>query len=165
MEEIAGPRFRGPTRPLTEPQDGVVFIGRVYTPWRSREDCPRNVVEARERGGHSLIDLDPPYRAGLFGLERYSHLVLLYWMHEAERDVMIQYPRHTDGPRGVFSIRSPARPNPIAMAVAGILSIDIDAGRVEIEQVDCLTGTPLLDIKPYFPSIDAVPDAETGRTG
>jgi tRNA-Thr(GGU) m(6)t(6)A37 methyltransferase TsaA len=114
---------------------------------------------ARVNGGSAGLEVDEAFRAGLHGLDRYSHLVLLYWMDEAERGPLIQRPRHAGEPRGVFSIRSPARPNPIALAVARILSVDAEEGRVEVEQLDCRNGTPLLDIKPYYPSIDAVPGA------
>jgi tRNA (adenine37-N6)-methyltransferase len=142
--------------------DLVRFIGRIETPFNGRRDCPRNVRLARERGGTALIRIDPPYRRGLAGVERYSHLLVLYWMDEARRDLLVQHPSHADGPRGVFAIRSPARPNPIALAVARLFSLDTEAGVVEVEQLDCRTGTPLLDLKPYLPSVDAVPEA-TGR--
>lgn len=148
--------------PLPAPADGeVVYIGRIYTPWQRREDCPRNVRQAREAGGAALVEVEPIYRPGLFGLERHSHVILLYWMDQAERDALIQFPRHTPGPRGVFSIRSPARPNPIALAVARILAIEPETGRIEVEQLDCLSGTPLIDVKPYLPSVDSRPEAET----
>lgn len=157
------PGSSGPTPPPIEPEAEVVFIGRIETPWQSRGECPHNVRIARERGGVATIHLVPDLRPGLHALAGYSHLILLYWMDEAERDVLIQYPSHADGPRGVFSIRSPARPNPIALAVARLLSIDPDAGTLTVEQLDCRSGTPLLDIKPYLPSIDSVPDAATPR--
>jgi tRNA-Thr(GGU) m(6)t(6)A37 methyltransferase TsaA len=137
----------------------LVFIGRIRTPFTNRADCPRNVRMARTGGGTATVEVNPPFRAGLLGLDRASHVILLYWMDEAERDLMVQHPRHVDGPRGVFSIRSPARPNPIALSVAGLLAIDAEAGILTVEQMDCRDGTPLLDIKPYWPSIDSVPDA------
>jgi tRNA-Thr(GGU) m(6)t(6)A37 methyltransferase TsaA len=137
----------------------LVFIGRIRTPFTNRADCPRNVRMAREAGGTAGIEVDSRFRAGLLGLDKASHVILLYWMDEAERDLLVQRPRHVDGPRGVFSIRSPARPNPIALAVAGLLSVDAEAGLLTVEQLDCRDGTPLLDIKPYWPSIDSVADA------
>ena len=70
-----------------------------------------------------------------------------------------QQPRHVDSSRGIFSLRSPNRPNPISVAVARILGIDADAGIVEIDAIDCLDGTPLVDLKPYYASTDSVPDA------
>lgn len=151
------------TPPLTPVQEGVVFIGRLRTPWATRADCPRNVRIARERGGTARVEVDPVYRPGLANLATSSHVILLYWMDEAERDILVQHPSHADGPRGVFSIRSPARPNPIALAVARLIALDESAGVLEVEQLDCRDGTALLDIKPYLPGVDAVPLALTDR--
>lgn len=156
-------RSLGPTPPLIEPEAGVVFIGRIETAWRSRADCPRNIRVAREHAGTATIHLVPEVRPGLHALDGYSHIILLYWMDEAERDVLIQFPSHADGPRGVFSIRSPARPNPIALAVARLIAIDPEAGTLTVDQLDCRSGTPLLDIKPYLPRIDSVPEAVTPK--
>lgn len=137
----------------------VVFIGRVHTPWLALDDCPKNVRVARESGGTAVLEIDPPYRPGLAGLEGVSHVVALYWMDRSRRDVIVQAPRHAAGPRGVFSLRSPARPNPIAMAVVPVRVLDISTGRLEVGMLDCLDGTPLLDLKPYVPSVDAIADA------
>lgn len=152
-----------PFDPATGTGDAhVVFIGRIRTTWTSRAGAPKNTREARERGQTARVEIDEPYRAGLDGLERFSHAIVLYWMHEARRDLIVQAPKHSAVPRGVFGLRSPLRPNPIALAVARLLSIDAAAGRIEIDAIDCLDGTPLIDVKPYLPSVDAVPDA-TGR--
>lgn len=152
-----------PFDPAHTAGDGrVVFIGRIRTPWATRADCPKNPREARERARTASVDIDPSWRAGLQGLEKFSHAILLYWMHEARRDLIVQVPRHASAPRGVFSLRSPVRPNPIALSVVRLLSVDVVAGRLEIDAIDCLDGTPLIDIKPYLPGVDAVPDAGTG---
>lgn len=138
----------------------VVFIGRIRTPFTSRKACPHNVRLARVNGGSAKVEVSEPFRAGLSGLSGHSHVWLLYWMDESPRDVLIQHPRPLGEARGVFSIRSPARPNPIAMASARILALDEAGGTIEVEQLDCRDGTPLLDIKPYIPSVDSVPDAD-----
>ena len=137
----------------------VVFIGRIRTPWRTLADCPKNVRTARERGGSARLEIEAPYRPGLAGLGGVSHLVVLYWLDRSRRDVIVQSPRHAGGPRGVFSLRSPARPNPIAMGVVPLHSLDLDAGQLGIGMLDCLDGTPVLDVKPYVPSVDAIADA------
>jgi tRNA-Thr(GGU) m(6)t(6)A37 methyltransferase TsaA len=145
------------------PDAGLVFIGRIRTPWRERADCPRNVGIARERTGEAArVEVDAAYRPGLRGLERASHVILLYWMHGARRDLLLQAPGHVEAPRGTFALRSPVRPNPIALAVARLRAVDAEAGVLEVDMVDCVDGTPLLDIKPYFASIDAVPEASVG---
>jgi tRNA (adenine37-N6)-methyltransferase len=137
----------------------VVFIGRIRTPWATRAACPKNPREARERGKPAALEIDPAYRLGLTGLAGYSHLVLLYWMHEARRDLIVQSPTHATEPRGVFSLRSPVRPNPIALSVVKLVSVNMATGHVEIDAIDCVDGTPLVDIKPYLPGVDAVPSA------
>jgi len=134
----------------------VVFIGKVRTEWTSRKDCPKNLVQAKERGKGAHIELDELWRQGLIGLEKSTHAIVLYWMHEAQRNLIVQCPRHKNNPTGVFALRSPARPNPIALAIVEIKNIDIENGIVEIDAIDCLDGTPLIDIKPWIASIDAV---------
>ena len=141
---------------VTAADASVVFIGRIRSPWRTRDDCPKNLREARERGQAATVEIDQPWRPGLAGLEAWSHAVLLYWMHEARRDLVVQTPRHKPVPQGVFSLRSPARPNPIALATVRILSIDRDAGRIVIDAIDCVDGTALVDLKPWIETVDAV---------
>lgn len=133
---------------------GVYFIGRIRTPFKNRADCPKNVAESDAVG---RVELDPRYAAGLRDLGLYSHAILLYWMDRARRDLIEQVPAHLGHPRGTFALRSPVRPNPIALAVVEILGIE--GTSVVVRSVDCLDGTPLLDIKPYFASIDSVPGA------
>jgi tRNA-Thr(GGU) m(6)t(6)A37 methyltransferase TsaA len=133
---------------------GVYFIGCIRTPFERREDCPRSTAQSNAAG---RVELDPRYAAGLRDLNLYSHAILLYWMDGARRDLIEQAPRHLGHPRGTFALRSPARPNPIALAVVEILGIE--GTTIAVRKVDCVDGTPLLDIKPYFASTDSVPDA------
>ncbi len=139
---------------------GLVFIGRVHTPWASEGACPKNLTEAREAGGKVWLEVDPPWRAGLRGLDKHTHLLLLYWMHQARRDLIMQHPPHRSEPAGTFALRSPARPNPIAVATVGLLEMDQEAGILTVDALDCLNGTPLLDIKPWMSSIDVAPSAK-----
>ena len=135
----------------------LYFIGRIHTPWRRREDCPKN---GRETEAVCTVELDSRWAQGLKGLETSSHVVVLYWMDQARRDLVLQAPRHYGEQRGTFALRSPVRPNPIAMSVVRLLGID--GTRLSVVGLDCLDGTPLLDIKPYFASTDAVADARVG---
>ena len=139
------------------PDASLYFIGRIRTPWKRRQDCPKN---ARESEAVCTIEVDPRWAAALTGVETCSHLVVLYWMHKAPRNLALQMPRHYGVGRGTFALRSPARPNPIAMSVARLLKVD--GTRLEVVGLDCLDGTPLLDLKPYFASTDAAPDAVVG---
>ena len=135
----------------------LYFIGRIRTPWEERKDCPKN---ARESDAVCTIELDPRWAPALKDLETASHVVLLYWMDRSRRDLVLQVPRTYGKQCGTFSLRSPARPNPIAMSVVKL--VGIEGTSLKVVGLDCLDGTPLLDIKPYFASVDAVPDAKVG---
>lgn len=136
---------------------GVYFLGRLRTPWTRREDCPKN---SRESDAVCTIEVDSRYAAGLKGVQSCSHLLVLYWMDRSRRDLVLQAPRHYGEPRGTFALRSPARPNPIAASVVRLLQISDH--RLSVVGLDCLDGTPLIDIKPYFASTDSIPDAVVG---
>jgi tRNA-Thr(GGU) m(6)t(6)A37 methyltransferase TsaA len=141
----------------TNPDAGVYFIGRIHTPWKERKDCPRN---ARGSDAVCTVMLDERFRPGLKDVETCTHLVLLYWMDKAPRNLVLQVPGHYGAQHGTFALRSPARPNPIAMSVVRL--IGIEGGTLSVVGLDCLDGTPLLDIKPYFASTDSVPEAVVG---
>jgi tRNA-Thr(GGU) m(6)t(6)A37 methyltransferase TsaA len=136
---------------------GVYFIGRIRTPWTTRAECPKNGGEAEAA---CTIELDPRYADGLADLATCSHLIVLYWMDRAPRHLVRQRPRLDRVARGVFALRSPARPNPIALSVVALLGIE--GTRLSVRGLDCLDGTPLLDLKPYFASTDARPQARVG---
>jgi tRNA-Thr(GGU) m(6)t(6)A37 methyltransferase TsaA len=135
------------------------FIGRLRSPW-SRGNCPKNLREARETGGDFRAEIDPPFRPGLQGLTPGMPLMVLYWTGLARRDLILQSPAHRDGPTGVFALRSPARPNPVAVGVVRLLALDQTAGMLEFDALDAFDGTPLLDIKPWLPSVDVPPAQE-----
>lgn len=138
----------------------LCFIGRIRSAWKSRADCPKNVGIARERGEHAVIEIDAPFRPALTGLEPGQGLHVLSWLGEARRDLALQTPRHAEAPRGTFALRSPVRPNPIGMHLVRIVAIDVAAGRIDIDAIDTLDGTAVIDIKPYFASVDVLPAAE-----
>lgn len=139
------------------PDAGVHFIGRLRTPWTERGACPRN---SRDSDAVCTVELDPAYRPALLGLEGTTHLWLLYWMDRAPRNLVVQVPRTYGFGRGTFALRSPARPNPIAMSAVRLLALGDDS--LTVTGLDCLDGTPLLDIKPYFASTDCFPEAVVG---
>ncbi|HVV62500.1 MAG TPA: tRNA (N6-threonylcarbamoyladenosine(37)-N6)-methyltransferase TrmO [Pseudolabrys sp.] len=139
------------------PDAGLYFIGRIRTPWKERKDCPRN---ARESDAVCTLEVDARWAAGLKDVETCSHLIVLYWMDRSPRDIVLQVPGHYGVQHGTFALRSPARPNPIAMSVVKLLRIE--GNTLSVVGLDCLDGTPLLDIKPYFASTDSVPEAEVG---
>lgn len=136
----------------------LLVIGIAETPWRAG-DCPKNMREAAERGGTATLHIGEPYRTALTGLDRASHVIVLGWFDRARRDRLIQQPRHLASPVGAFALRSPDRPNPIGLSVAKLVALDVVAGRVTLAALDWLDGTPVLDIKPYYASVDSVPAA------
>lgn len=137
----------------------LTFIGRVRTPWTQRSDCPKNLRVARERMEGASIEMDPAFRPALASLETGQWVFLLTWLHEARRDLATQMPRHATQATGTFALRSPVRPNPIGLHLVRLVAIDAAAGLLRIDAADVLDGTPLLDIKPYFASVDQPPEA------
>ncbi|MBB3949166.1 SAM-dependent methyltransferase [Aureimonas jatrophae] len=138
----------------------LAFIGHLESPWRERGSCPRNMREARERSqdGSFRARIDLPFRPALDGLAPGGYAWLLTWLSQARRDLALQMPRHATVARGTFSLRSPVRPNPIGLHLVRLVSIDGDSGTLVLDALDVLDGTPLLDIKPYLPSVDHAPD-------
>jgi tRNA (adenine37-N6)-methyltransferase len=133
-------------------------IGHVRTPW-SKGNCPKNMTLAREAGRPATLMIDPPWRQGLTGLERATHLILLGWF-DADRDVLLQKPPHLSVAQGCFALRTPARPNPIGVSIVRRSSLGLAAGLITVDALDWYDGTALLDIKPYYPSTDVHADAQ-----
>ena len=123
---------------------GLSFIGRIGTPWATSRECPRQ--GDRDEGPVCRIEVDEPWRAALKGLADHSHAQILYWMHLARRDLVLQSPRSNGETTGTFAIRSPNRPNPVSSSLVAILEVGAD--HVLVRGLDCVDGTPLLDIKP-----------------
>lgn len=156
MPEFKPPRSGEVQIELPESYDaGLYFVGRIRTPWVTTRDCPKN---SRGRSDAiASIELDPRFAAGLKDIGLFSHAIALYWLHQARRDLIEQLPSHLTLPRGVFALRSPVRPNPIGLAAVEIVAVENNILRVK--NIDCVDGTPLIDLKPYFASIDALPEA------
>jgi tRNA (adenine37-N6)-methyltransferase len=121
----------------------LAFIGRIETPWPRREDCPRR---GRLDGPDCTLVVDPPWDQALDGIEGFGMLDVLYWLHHSRRDLVRQNPAHADRPRGTFALRSPIRPNPIGLSRVRL--IGREGNRLVVRGLDCVNGTPLLDIKP-----------------
>jgi len=119
---------------------------------------PRGARKAR-----GTINLLSPYRKGLKDLDGFSHVILLYHFHEARRPKLSVTPFMDSEKRGVFSTRAPCRPNPIGLSVVRLLSVR--GASLEVEGIDVLDGTPLLDIKPYVPDFDVVRTRRIGWLG
>ncbi|WP_323765452.1 tRNA (N6-threonylcarbamoyladenosine(37)-N6)-methyltransferase TrmO [Marinovum sp.] len=142
------------------PTDAALrFIGHIRTPFTSRALCPR---QGRPDGPECRLVLRAPWAAGLAGLERFEFAEVLYWLHESRRDLVLQSPKSDGAVRGVFSLRSPVRPNPIGLARVAILRIE--GPEVIVRGLDCLDGTPLIDLKPdHCAYTVAAPDKPADR--
>ena len=135
-------------------------IGMLHTPWRSIEACPRNGRQPDPAPVCTAVVL-PDFVEGLASLEGFSHLILLYWLGQARQPKLTFTPPFDIQPRGVFATRAPFRPNPIGLSVVAFDGFD-RPDTLKIRYLDCLDGTPLLDIKPYLPTTDSEPAATMG---
>src|SRR3954454_1382680 len=117
------------------PRDaGLLFIGRIRTPWSSREDTPR---QGRD------------------------HLEVIYWLHQSRRDLVLQSPKNDKSTRGTFSLRSPQRPNPIGTSIVKL--VGVEGNTVFVRGLDCLDETPLIDLKPDRCEFTPSTEQQTGN--
>ncbi len=122
---------------------GLYFIGRIRTPWTSREMTPR---QGRHDGPVCRLEIFEPWVPAIKGVDFYSNLEVIYWLHQSRRDLVLQSPKDNGNTRGAFSLRSPVRPNPIGTSIVKL--VGIEGNVVLVRGLDCLDETPLLDIKP-----------------
>lgn len=122
----------------------LAFLGRIRTPWTTREECPRR---GSLDGPECRVELDPEWHRAIEGIEREKMLEVLYWMHLARRDLLVQAPG--DRPTaGTFALRSPHRPNPVGSSVVAL--VRVEPGTLVVRGLDCVDGTPLIDVKPAW---------------
>lgn len=119
------------------------FIGRVHTPWRARGECPK---QGRLDGPECRVEVFAPWDAALDGVEALDVLEIYYWLDRSRRDLVLQNPRRDGVLHGTFALRSPQRPNPIG--VSAVRLIAREGATLRVQGLDCLDGTPLIDIKP-----------------
>ena len=129
--------------PPTGTDAGLTFVGRIRTPWTDRLACPR---QGRHDGPACRIEVFPPWDQALDGIAAYARLEVLYWLSRSRRDLVRQSPADDGASRGTFSLRSPVRPNPIGTAIVVLACVEPSA--LVVRGLDCLDGTPLLDLKP-----------------
>ena len=141
-------------------------IGVLHTCFREKFGAPRQPLMIPEATGTIKLTADDRYRRALQGLETFSHIWIVFLFHKAgEREwrPTVETPRlEAEGKMGVFASRSPHRPNPIGLSAVKLDRIDLDTLEIHVSGVDILDGTPVLDIKPYLPYADALPDASSG---
>jgi formylmethanofuran dehydrogenase subunit E len=130
-------------------------IGIIHSPYKDRKESP---PQGREE--ICWIEVFEQYAEGLKDIDGFSHLILIYSLERAKGfSLLVKTPWDSE-PHGVFATRSPDRPNALGFSVAEL--IERDGNRLKVRSLDALEGTPLIDIKPYLPEIDAKADGRIG---
>ncbi len=124
-------------------------IGIIHSPYTQKEAMP---IQASRSSARGRVEIYPEFLDGLDGLEGFSHIYLLYVFHRSDGYKLKIKPFLDDRLHGLFATRYPYRPNPIGFSVVRIISME--GNTLEVEGLDVLDGTPLLDIKPYVPDFD-----------
>ncbi|MEP2703844.1 MAG: tRNA (N6-threonylcarbamoyladenosine(37)-N6)-methyltransferase TrmO [Roseibium sp.] len=142
--------------PVSPAEDAQLrFIGIIHTPWTDRKDCPR---QGKHGGPDCRIEIFEPWVQALAGIEKFETLEVLYWLDKARRDLVVQSPSKGNIVRGTFALRSPVRPNPIGTSMVKLVSVK--GPILTVRGLDCLNGTPLLDLKPdrcsFSPKADSM---------
>jgi len=133
-------------------------IGTIHTPFKTSEGMP-----IQPRGGKGVkgtVVIDKKYTGGLQSLGGFSHIYLIYHLHQSKGFNLTVTPFLDDKPHGVFSTRAPRRPNSIGLSVVKL--IRIEGNVLYIENLDIIDGTPLLDIKPYTSEFDSYKTEKNG---
>lgn len=132
-------------------------IGIIHSPFVEKSDTPIQPTRSQAAG---QVEVYPEFSAGLADIEGFSHIILLYIFHKSNGYSLRVIPFLDDKLHGLFSTRYPCRPNPLGMSIVHLVSRRENI--LEIEGVDILDGTPLLDIKPYVPEFDLPKDVRNG---
>ncbi len=125
-------------------------IGVIHSPFKDVEGVP--IQPAAASGVKGTVELNPEMAAGLKDLDGFSHVILLYHFHLSEGYSLEVIPFLDDVERGVFATRAPRRPNAIGLSVVRLN--EVRGNTLEIEDVDMVDGTPLIDVKPFVPAFD-----------
>ncbi len=125
-------------------------VGIIHTPFKTVENMPIQPSAAKDIGG--TIEIFPEYTEGLADLEGFSHIYIIFHLHKVNSFRLKVIPFLDTVEHGVFATRSPARPNPLGLSVAEIVSVKNNI--IEIRGVDMLDGSPVLDIKPFVPEFE-----------
>lgn len=133
-------------------------IGVIHSPFERVEGIPIQPSHAQDVKG--IVELYPEYVEGLCDLDGFSHVILLYHLHESKSYRLKVVPFLDTEPRGLFATRAPNRPNPIGLSVVRLVAVVENT--LFIEDVDILDGTPLLDVKPYVDDFDARSEVRIG---
>lgn len=132
-------------------------IGIIHSQFKEKSSAPR---QGNMKAELSEIEVFPEFEPGLKDIETATHLIILYWFHMGEREVLEVDTPWDDKPHGVFATRSPNRPNLLGFCAVELLERKDNV--LVVRGLDALDGTPLIDIKPYNSRSDSIPDANLG---
>lgn len=134
----------------------IVFepIGVIHSPFKNTDEIPRQSIYADKT--RAFIEIKEDLQEGLYTLSEFPYIIVLFYFHQAKVCALQQRSRHDQNLRGVFATRSPRRPNPIGLTIVKL--IEVNGNRLEIEGIDMLDGTPVLDIKPYSAGLNPPED-------
>jgi len=138
----------------------LAAIGVIRSPFRQQEGTP--ICPAAAEPADGTVEVLPPYRGALQDLAGFERIWLLYWFDRARPFSPLVVPYRDTIKRGLFATRAPARPNPIGISAVRLVSVNLERGELEVQGLDVLDGTPLLDLKPYIPEFDAFPLSRAG---
>lgn len=148
---------------LTSPASSLIELvplGQIRTGYTRLDQCPPS---GRRNPDETVIEIFEHYAQGLQNIELASHIWVFCWLHKAVRDHLLRRPSSDGTPqRGVFASRSPFRPNPVALSVVRLIARE--GNTLRVSGLECLDGTPLIDIKPYVPGEDRIEGATIGWT-
>ncbi len=133
-------------------------IGTLYSSHKNIADMP--IQPSGAAGVTGIISLETQYIEGLKDLEGFSHIYVLYHFHQAREAQLTVTPFMDSSSHGIFATRAPRRPNPIGLSVLKLNNIV--GNLLQVENVDILNGTPVLDVKPYVPDFDHMQVEKTG---
>lgn len=156
-------------------------IGQIESEYHSFGEVPHPHGTVGWNEDTSTIALYPEHAGKISGLDGYSHIIVLFWIHKSSEWTMPEHDHHDSHDSHdshdhsdhhqhhnhshkpphvkVFATRMPVRPNPIGLSVVELMDFSPDSGRVVVRGLDALNGTPILDIKPYIPNFDSYPEA------
>jgi len=132
-------------------------IGVIHSPFINKKETPIQPTRSHAPG---QVEVFTEFAEGLQDLEGFSHIILLYVFHQSDSHTLLVKPFLDHQLRGLFATRYPSRPNPIGLSVVRLVACR--KNMLDIDGVDVLDGTPLLDIKPYVPDFDEHIDVKTG---
>jgi tRNA (adenine37-N6)-methyltransferase len=133
-------------------------IGTIHSPFHELSGMPIQPISDSSAPG--TVELFPEFIPGLLDLDGFSHIILIYHLHQSQRVALTVTPFLDSKPHGIFATRAPHRPNPIGISVVKLVRVEENI--LHVENLDILDGTPLLDLKPYVPEFDSPPEFRLG---